>query len=243
MSSLARKYRNGAIGQPDPGKLMPPELRTFGVAPFGDQQRARLTAWLNEAGWPRGHMDMAELEGYLVALVAWPVDIPAGAWLPVIWGVRGWKVPTKIATRLQFEEFIALVVGFLQDLDRQLADQNSRFNSSVLRSPKEVGEVERLHCWGRGFMTALTLGSQGLKCRSASAGDAVRAIADTTSASATHNPRAVEEVLSAVLALMEQRVSRGPLGPLATVVLPDKLNKRKVHAEVDTASPDVDSQP
>ena len=52
---------------------MPPNLLTMGTVPFGDSQRTRLSAWLNEAAWPRGHMEMAELEGYLVALISWPV--------------------------------------------------------------------------------------------------------------------------------------------------------------------------
>lgn len=240
MSSLARRYRNAAIGKPDPGKLMPPELSTFGNAPFGDQQRTRLIQWLNEGAWPRGHMDIAELEGYLMALLAWPVGIAAGAWLPPIWGVRGWKIPPKIASQPQFDEFIALIIGFLQDLDRQLSDQNSRFEWSVLRTPIEGGEAARLHSWGRGFMTALMLGSQGLQCRNTSAGAAVKAIADTTSASARFNPRAVDEVVRAVLALMEQRVSRGPLGPLATVVLPDKPDRRKIPPVPEVASQNPD---
>jgi yecA family protein len=222
MSSLAKRYRNGAAGGPDAGKLMPPDLRTYGAAPFDEQQRARLIQWLDEAAWPRGHMDITELEGYLVALIAWPVGIAAGAWLPPIWGVRGWKIPPQIASQPQFDEFIALIIGFLQDLDRQLSNQGSRFQSSVLRSPMEVDDAQRLHAWGRGFMTALMLGSQGLQCRNAAAAAAVKAIADTTSASARFNPRATDEVLSAVIALVEQRVSRGPLGPLPNVDQPGK---------------------
>jgi hypothetical protein len=70
-------------------------------------------------------------------------------------------------------------------------------------------------------MTALTLGSQGLKARSDSAGAAVRDIADTTSASATFGPRAVDKVLNAVFALMEQRTSRGPLGALEALATPE----------------------
>ncbi|MEO8063592.1 MAG: YecA family protein [Pseudomonadota bacterium] len=217
VSSLPRRYRNAHIGGPDSGQLTPPDVRTFATAPFGDQQRARLTAWLREAGWPRGQMDIVELEGFLVALIAWPVAIAAGAWLPLIWGIRGWKVPNKISTRPQFEEFIALIIGFLQELDRDLTDQPSRFKSSVLRSPSGPGQAERLHRWGRGFMTAVTLGSQGLKGRSESAVASVRLIAGKTSASAISSPRAAEEIVSAVMALVEQRASRGPLGPLEVV--------------------------
>src|SRR6185503_11840396 len=83
MSSLSRRYRSA---QPDRGEYLPPNLRSFGAAPFGAPQRARLSTWLGEAGWPRGHMELAELEGFLVALIAWPVDISSGAWLPLIWG-------------------------------------------------------------------------------------------------------------------------------------------------------------
>ena len=193
---------------------MPPNLLTFGAAPFGDPQRARLTAWLREAGWPRGHMEIAELEGYLVALIAWPVDITSGAWLPRTWGETGWKVPTKIAARSQYEEFVALIVGFIQDLDRQLSQQPSRFESSVLYSLREREHTDTLHTWGRGFVTALTLGSQGLKGRSATAGAAVHTIAGSTAASAPFRSRTVKDIVSAVLSLIEQRPSRGPLGPL-----------------------------
>jgi yecA family protein len=195
---------------------MPPDLRTIGAVPFGDQQRARLTAWLREAAWPRDHMDLAELEGYLVALIVWPVGISAGAWLPPIWGERGWKVPTKIAARSQYEEFVALIVGFMRDLDRNLSRQPPRFESAVLRGLKDGAGVEALHRWGKGFMTALTLGSQGLKWRSADAGAAVRVIAASTSASTPSGPRAVEAVENAVLALTALRPSRGPLGALET---------------------------
>jgi yecA family protein len=203
---------------------MPPDLRTFGAAAFGDQQRARLIAWLREAGWPREHMEIATLEGYLVALIAWPVGISSGAWLPPIWGERGWKVPTKIAARSQYEEFVALIVGFMQDLDRRLSLRHSRFDASVLRGLQDGARIEALHGWGKGFMTALTLGSQGLKGRSASAGAAVRVIAGSTSASAPFGPHAVEEVASAVMALMEQRPSRGPLGPLEIVAAEPSAN-------------------
>jgi yecA family protein len=193
---------------------MPPDLRTIGAAPFGDQQRVRLAAWLREAGWPRGHMGIVELEGYLSALIAWPIGIPTGAWLPPIWGGRGWRVPTKIAARLQFEEFITLTVGFLRELDRTLSQQGSRFESSVLRSLTDRARVPALQSWGKGFTQGLTLGSQGLKGRSETAVAAARTIATSTSASVPLGPRAVEHIVNALLALVAQRGSRGPLGPL-----------------------------
>jgi yecA family protein len=211
VTSSSRRYR---LQKVDAGEFMPPNLRTLGAMPFGESQAARLSSWLREAGWPREHMDMAELEGYLVALIAWPVGIASGAWLPPIWGVRGWKAPNKISSQQKFDEFVALIVGFMRALDRELSCPASTFESSVLRTLQGREKIAGLHRWGRGFMTALTLDAQGLKWRSAGAGAAVRLIAATTSSSAPHRSRAVEDIVSAVLALMAQRVSRGPLGPL-----------------------------
>ena len=197
---------------------MPPDPKTFGPVPFGPPQRARLNAWLSEAGWPRERMDIAELEGYLVALIAWPVGISSGAWLPPIWGERGWKVAAKISSQSQYDEFISLIVGFMRDLDVRLSNPPSRFESSVLRGLRGHAQAAGLHRWGRGFMAALTLGSQGLKWRSDSAGSAVRTIASATSSSAPFSPEAVEKVVSAVFVLMELRTSRGPLGAIETPV-------------------------
>jgi len=214
MSSLARRYRSGGAGRPEPGELMPPDLRAIAQAPFDDRQRERLAAWLREAGWPRGRMGIVELEGYLAALLAWPVGVPTGAWLPSVWGGGGWRVPTKIAARSQFEEFVALIVGFLREIDQSLATPQSRFESSVLRGLGDRSRSAALQAWGKGFMTGLSLGSQGLKSRSESAGAAVRAIATHTAASAAASPQAMEKVVSAILALVAQRGSRGPLGAL-----------------------------
>lgn len=221
MNSLVRRYRSGTAGRPDPGELMPPNLRTLGAASFGEPQRARLNSWLREAGWPREHMNIAALEGYLVALIAWPVPVPSGAWLPPIWGERGWKVPTKIAVRAQYEEFVGLIVGFMQDLDRGLCLQPLRFESSVLHGAHDGGREAALRAWGKGFMMALALDSQGLKWRSAATGTAVRALANSTSAAAPLDPYAVEQVVSAVRTLIEQRTSRGPLGPLESGARPE----------------------
>jgi uncharacterized protein YecA (UPF0149 family) len=147
------------------------------------------------------------------------LDISSGTWLPFIWGGRGWKVPTKIAAQSQYDEFVALIVGFMQELDRELSRLPPQFESSVLSGLREREHTETLHAWGRGFLTALTLGSQGLQGRSAVAGAAVHTIARTTSSSAAFRSRTVEDVMSAVFSLMEQRPSRGPLGPLDPPVL------------------------
>jgi yecA family protein len=186
-------------------------------------------------------MNIPELEGYLVALIAWPVGISAGAWLPPIWGERGWKVPAKIAARSQYEEFVALIFGFLQDLDRQLTPEPSRFEASVLRSTAQHEQPAAVGAWAKGFTTALALGSQGLKGRSAEACAAVVTVASCGSGPeklAAH-PHPVEAVVSAVRVLMAQRISRGPLGSLepGTEVSGSKVGASHRHKVGSSAAP------
>jgi yecA family protein len=219
VNSLTRRYRIAGSERPDPGELRPPDLRALGAASFSAPQRARLAAWLEEPGWPRDRMDIATLEGYLVALIAWPVAVPSGAWLPPIWGERGWKVPTKIAARSHYDEFVGLIHGFMLDLERRLSRSTARFESSVLRPAHERERANALQAWGKGFMTALTFDSQGLKWRGAGTRAAVHALAAAISAApATSVSHSVERVVNAVLALLELRTSRGPLGPLESAV-------------------------
>jgi len=129
-----RKISRSSAG-PDPALLRPPNLRTVGAVPVTRQDRDALGAWLAEGGWPPGVMDIATLEGYLVALLVWPVGLPAGAWLPPIWAERsGWRVPAKIASPDAYTKFIGLVIGFLQDLDRRLGARPPSFAPALSKS-------------------------------------------------------------------------------------------------------------
>src|ERR1700676_4055321 len=101
--------------------LLPPNLRAMESIPFTAAEFASLDAWLAEDGWPDERMDVATLEGYLVALLVWPIELPAGAWLPSFWGVRGWKMAAKIDTTEMYDRFIALITGLIQELERRLA--------------------------------------------------------------------------------------------------------------------------
>jgi yecA family protein len=103
-----------------PALLMPPNLQEMGPLPFTADNFTELDAWLAEDGWPPEHMDAAMLEGYLVALLTWPIELAAGAWLPLIWGIHGWKVAAKIDSKEPYNRFMVLVIGFLQDLERRL---------------------------------------------------------------------------------------------------------------------------
>jgi yecA family protein len=205
-------------GRTAPALLLPPNLQTMGTLPFTRESFAELDAWLAEQGWPLDRMDAAMLEGYLVALLVWPVELSAGAWLPPIWGIRGWKVAAKIATTEAYNRFLVLVIGFLQDLERRLTSSPTlrpyvlEHHAPILSARYFAGAA-----WATGFMVALHENSAGLGSRSANARTAVENIARFASLRST-KPSAMAAVSAdlnaAVSMLMHERPSRGALGPL-----------------------------
>jgi yecA family protein len=198
--------------------LQPPKLGTLGALTFTSDDREALGTWLAQDGWPRGGMDVVMLEGYLVGLLAWPVRVQPGAWLPPIWGQTGWKLPPEIDSRSTYHRFIELVVGFLEDLDRGLCERPAHF-VPVLPAPNpnlRRGTAPAASSWAQGFLKALQFSAEGLGARSNSARLAVTRIARYASSVASLNGAQVQEqIASAVLTLAAERVSRGPLGPLA----------------------------
>jgi yecA family protein len=202
-----------------PAELMPPNLQDMGSLPFTTNDFAELDAWLAEDGWPPEHMDAAMLEGYLVALLTWPIELSAGAWLPPIWGIRGWKVAAKIETRESYDRFLTLVVGFLQELERRLtASPPLRpfvldYRAPILSARYFVGSA-----WATGFMIGLHENSAGLGSRSANARSAVEGIArfaSLRSAKAEAMASVATELNAEIVKLMGERPSRLELGPLS----------------------------
>jgi yecA family protein len=162
--------------------LLPPNLSTLGVLPFSAEHFTRLDAWLAEDGWPDERMDVAMLEGYLTALIVWPIKLSPGAWLPRVWGIRGWKVAAKIATQDKYDQFVGLVVGMSQDLERRLITGPSR-RTPVLgeNTPYMSGRYFVGAAWATGFMIALHENSTGLGMRSPAVRTAVTDIAQHAS--------------------------------------------------------------
>jgi yecA family protein len=202
-----------------PALLMPPNLQEMGPLPFTVNSFAELDAWLAEDGWPPEHMDAAMLEGYLVALLTWPIELAAGAWLPPIWGIRGWKVAAKIDTTEPYNRFLVLVIGFLQDLERRLT-ASPPLRPLVLdyRTPILSAHYFAGAAWATGFMTGLHENSAGLGSRSANARSAVEGIARFASLRSA-KPSAMEavaaELNTEIAKLMVERPSRLELGPLS----------------------------
>jgi yecA family protein len=211
--------------------LLPPNLRTLGELPFTRGDRETLSAWLAEAGWPRGKMDIGTLEGYLVALLVWPVGVSSGAWLPPIWGEQGWKVPAKLASADAYARFIALVVGFLQELDRGLSASKPCLKPTLsqLEPALRRGSHPGIG-WAQGFLRALQQSAQGLTGRSPAARSAAARIARHASFSTPSgdtDPAVAADLTSGVLTLAAERSSRGPLGALGEKVGDDVSARRR----------------
>jgi yecA family protein len=215
-----KNHRSSRHGHAEPITLMPPNLQMMHSLPFSADEFGQLDAWLAEDGWPAERMDIAMLEGYLVALLVWPIAVSAGALLPPIWGIRGWKVAAKIATPEAYDRFLLLIVGFLQDLERRLI-ASPRQSTFVLGHPIPIVSTRYFagSAWATGFMIALHENSAGLRSRSATARSAVEGIAHYASLRST-KPNAMASVAAdlaaAVATLMDERPSRGVFGPLTS---------------------------
>jgi yecA family protein len=228
----SKEPRRRFLAKAEPPVLLPPNLATLEVRPFTAQDSRTLRTWLTEGDWPRGTMDMAMLEGYLVALLTWPVSITSGAWLPPIWGEKaGWRVPAKIAAREPFDTFIALVVGLLRNLDSQLDGSTMSFVPTLLadergrRWPRSTGVS-----WAHGYLKGLQQNAQVLQDRSPAARAAVTSIARYGSFDvATTDARfavVTTDLQDAISTLTAERVSRGPLGALKSMAAAPKRSAR-----------------
>jgi yecA family protein len=193
--------------------LLPPNLHTIGSVPFSEQDFDSLDLWLAEDGWPQTHMDIAMLEGYLVALITWPIELSPGAWLPAIWGIRGWKVAAKIASPESFAKFIALVIGYVQELERRLTETPpSRTFVLAREAPLKSCQHFAGAQWSAGYLTALQETSSGFSSRSTTVRGAVEAIArfaSLRSSAPTTLPQVATALHNAVMTIVNERPSAG----------------------------------
>lgn len=216
---MRQKYRQSARYGLAAPLLLPPNLSTLGVLPFSEQHFARLDAWLAEDGWPDERMDIAMLEGYLAAFIVWPIQLSPGAWLPRIWGIRGWKVAAKIATQDKYDQFVELVMGMFQDLERRLITGPSR-RTAVLGEdmPYLSGKYFVGAAWATGFMVALHENSTGLGMRSAAVRTAVADIAQHASRR-TSGPADFPPIATALTRALMVILSECLQGPVRRVPL------------------------
>jgi len=205
-------------GQSAP-QLLPPDLKALGSIAFTAQDFTALDAWLAEDGWPAEHMDAAMLEGYLVALLVWPIQLSPGAWLPAIWGIRGWKVAAKISTPESYDRFLALIIGLMQELERRLSSTPRALtfvlsSDCTLVSPRYFAGA----AWSTGFMSALQFSATGLGSRSdlsRAALENIITIASLRSKEPGAMIRAAAELRASVSTILDERPARGAVTLIA----------------------------
>lgn len=199
--------------------LVPPKVSELGHQAFTSVEHASLARWLQESTWPRGTLDIHGLEGYLAALLVWPVELQPGAWLPPIWNQGGWKIPPPIETTQRFQDFLELVLGYLRAIDNRLLNDPLTFEVR-LRPPPAVADppsvLQDVQSWAQGFGRGLQQAAQGRDVPDLDAREAVRSIAANAAGQSRVAQRdarhAYRELTKAVLVLAKKRRSRGPLG-------------------------------
>lgn len=226
--------------------LLPPKLIEFGLQPFTASERDSLARLLREPNWPRDTLNIYALEGYLTALLVWPVALQPGAWLPPIWNEASWRVRPPIDTVDRYGEFVELVVGFLRTIDRGLLQVPPEFEPGLHVSHDGLDVPGRAQYWAHGFGRGLRQGVQARVAPTPAAREAVNAIAAfaTDRSSMAHDSvRRVEiDITKAVLALASTRTSRGPLGALPKQsATAERTGSQKESRE--TAGPPQDGSP
>jgi yecA family protein len=196
-----------------PALLTPPNFKEIGPVTFTGDDRKALAAWLNEEGWPKERMNIAMLEGYLVAMIVWPVELSPGAWLPAIWGIRGWKVAEKISAPELFHKFNRLVIGYRQHLALVLNTTPHAYLPGLQGAVAGPIPADGALQWSLGFLSALQHGSQGFNWRSPEVTDAIEVIAEhaqpATPPSVKTQERIAAELAAAVLAIVSDRAVSG----------------------------------
>ena len=124
---------------------------------FSDQAFEELDAWLMKRG--KGMYDIVELEGFLTAIVIGPNALSPIAWLPKVWGG---KTP-KFKSLDEMNRFMALVMGYYNDIVMWFEYQPERFQPTFYESRFEGKRVFVVDEWCVGFLKGTRLDAAAWK--------------------------------------------------------------------------------
>ena len=124
---------------------------------FSDQAFEELDAWLMKRG--KGMYDIVELEGFLTAIVIGPNALSPMAWLPKVWGG---KTP-KFKSLDEMNRFMALVMGYYNDIVMWFEYQPERFQPTFYESRFEGKRVFVVDEWCVGFLKGMRLDAAAWK--------------------------------------------------------------------------------
>jgi len=124
---------------------------------FSEQDLETLDAWLLRRRI--GLADAVTLEGFLTAIVIGPHLVSPTTWLPKVWG--GKAPPFKDLAELN--RFVALVMGYYNDVAACFAADPSRFEPTFYASEIEGRTLLIVDEWCEGFIKGTRLDTPGWK--------------------------------------------------------------------------------
>ena len=119
----------------------PPTLR--------DADLDRLAAFLASEASPDGAMNLAQLEGFLTAIVIGPNVVPPSAWLPWLWDAENGEDAPTFESMAQAQEVLGLVMGFMNRIAEAFAHDPAAFRPLFLRDARWAADD-----WCEGFLQA-----------------------------------------------------------------------------------------
>jgi uncharacterized protein len=124
---------------------------------FSDADYQALADWLERR--TRGILDVVELEGFLTAVVIGPNTLQPMQWLPKVWGG---KTP-KFRDLEELNRFIALVMGFYNDLVLWFELEPDRFQPTFHEHKQEGRRIVIVDEWCVGFLKGMRLDAAAWK--------------------------------------------------------------------------------
>ena len=118
---------------------------------FSESDFEELDAWLLRRR--TGITDIVELEGFLTAIVIGPTTLNPMTWLPNVWGG---KTP-KFASLEEMNRFMALVMGFYNDLVMAFKHHPEQFEPTFYESKGAGRRVVIVDEWCVGFLKGLRM--------------------------------------------------------------------------------------
>ena len=121
-------------------------------SPLTEQELKALDDFLASPVREDTTMDVATLEGYLVALGTGPETVMPSDWLPWVWDMHGGKAEAQFQDLDEANHTLQLIMRFNNQLLQQFADSPEEFEPVYWRSPV-WGAAE----WCEGFLLGISL--------------------------------------------------------------------------------------
>ncbi|MBN8426120.1 MAG: CRISPR-associated endonuclease Cas3'', partial [Xanthomonadales bacterium] len=109
----------------------------------------RLAAFLASEASPAGAMNLAQLEGFLTAIVTGPSMVPPSAWLPWLWDAENGEDAPTFESMAQAQEVLGLVMGFMNRIAEAFVHDPAAFRPLFLRDARWAADD-----WCEGFLQA-----------------------------------------------------------------------------------------